>query len=342
MTRVTEGLLYNKADQAMNKSRSNMLGDQEKAITGKRINRPSDDPHGAVRAIGIETKINRNEQALKNMEIANSYLSVADSSLGELSNVLSRAKELAVQMSSSSNQSSDAMSAVKAEVEQLFYQVVQIGNARIGDHYIFGGFQTDKAPFDPDGNFKGDQGIIEIEVQPGQRVPLNVSGLRPFLGLDEMPVPVEVETGAGAEKNLERQGSLKTLRAPATENEENAAASQQPASRGVNLFQVFRGFMEGLDTGNASLINQSLDGIDGAFSQVLESRATVGALQNAVLTNQELVDSQQVTNKELRSDVMDADTTEVYSNLARNETLLTATLEANKKLLTPSLLDFLK
>jgi flagellar hook-associated protein 3 FlgL len=347
MARVTEGLLFAKADRSMHKTRTKMLENQEMAISGKRINKPSDDPQGMVRAIGLKTKIDRNEQALKNMEIANSYLSVTDSSLAELTNVLSRAKELAIQMSSSSNRSPDAMRAVQSEADELFYQALQIANTRVGEHYIFAGYQNERPPFDEQGNFYGDGGSIEIEVQPGQRVAMNVTGLRPFLGLDEIPKNVQ---GLDGELSPQQQQPL-SMRDPASvvaesqqvDPEENPEAYAEIQSKvGVNIFQSLRVFSEGLKSGNPKLINDTLESIDKAFSQVLETRATVGALQNAVITNTDLVDSQQVTNQELKSNLVDADTTQVYSDLARNETLLNSTLESNKKLLTPSLLDFLK
>ncbi|MEO5666540.1 MAG: flagellar hook-associated protein FlgL [Bdellovibrionota bacterium] len=354
MARVTDGLLYNKADRAMNRTRTKMMENQEQAVTGRRINKPSDNPQGMVRAIGLKTKIDRNEQSMKNMEIANSYLGVTDSSLAELSNVLSRAKELAVQMSNSSNQSPDAMRAVQSEADELFYQALQIGNTRVGEHYIFAGYQTERPPFDENGNYYGDLGQIQIEVQPGQKVPLNVTGLKPFMGLDEIPKRIAVE---GEEEGDESQAAVPAKlqpvlsRDPASliaesrqidpkENPEAFAQIQQ--SVGVNIFQSLKTFSQGLKEGRPELIHQTLDNIDKAFSQVLETRATVGALQNAVVTNTDLVDAQQVTNQLLKSNVVDADTTQVYSDLARNEALLNSTLQANKKLLTPSLLDFLK
>lgn len=350
MARVTDGMLYNKADKAMHRTRNTMIDNQEQAISGKRINRPSDDPQGMVRAIGLKTKIDRNEQAMKNMELANSYLSVTDSSLAELSNVLSRAKELAIQMSSSSNQSPDAMKAVESEARELFYQALQIGNTRVGEHYIFAGYQTDRPPFDESGSFYGDTGRIEIEVQPGQRVALNVTGLKPFMGLDEIPskndnIETEEEGFSPSARPAlaAREPAAIIAESRNVDPKENPEAFAEIQSKaGVNIFQSLIKFADGLRDGNTTQINQTLDNIDKAFSQVLETRATVGALQNAVLTNTDLVDAQQVTNQLLKSNVVDADTTQVYSDMARNETLLNATLESSKKLLTPSLLDFLK
>jgi flagellar hook-associated protein 3 FlgL len=350
MARVTDGMLYNKADRAMSRTRNAMIENQEQAISGKRISRPSDDPQGMVRAIGLKSKIDRNEQALKNMELANSYLSVTDSSLAELSIVLSRAKELAIQLSSSSNQSPDALKAVEAEARELFYQALQIGNTRVGEHYIFAGYQTDRPPFDEAGSFHGDMGQIEVEVQPGQRVALNVTGLKPFMGLDEIPIKNEdldtEEEGLSPSKRpalAAREPAAMIAESRNIDPKENPEAFAEIQSKaGVNIFQSLTKFADALRDGNTNQINQTLDNMDKAFSQVLETRATVGALQNAVLTNTDLIDAQQVTNQQLKSSVVDADTTQVYSDMARNETLLNATLESSKKLLTPSLLDFLK
>ena len=173
---------------------------------------------------------------------------------------------------------------------------------------------------------------------------MNVTGLTPFMGLDEMP-----KNSDGLDQLVE--GGL-VAREPASvlaqnrnidplENPEAYEALRE--SSGVNVFEVFKGFLSGLEgRGNSTQINGAIEGIDRAFSQVLATRANVGALQNAVENNQGLIDSQQVTNTVLKSNIVDADTTQVYSDLAINENTLNATLEANKKLLTPSLLDFLK
>ncbi|NCN40159.1 flagellar hook-associated protein 3 [bacterium] len=345
MARVTEGLLYEKADRAMHRTRNTLLKNQEQAISGKRINRPSDDPQGMIRSIGLKHKVNRNEQALKNMELANSYLSVTDSSLGEMTSVLSRAKELAIQMSSGTNQAPEAMQAVKSEVDELFFQAVQLANARIGEHYVFAGYQTDHPPFDVDGNYYGDTGAIEIEVQPGQRVQFNMPGLAPFLGVEEIPNKnreLGSDRGPTVGPEFRDPASIVAHNQGVDPGENPEAFASIQSNTGVNVFAVLKTFSEGLATGRTDLINESLESLDQAMSQVSASRATIGALQNSVISNRDLVESQQVTNKTLLSNVEDADLEQVYSELARNESLLSATLDSNKKLLTPSLLDFLR
>ena len=142
MSRITDNLLNNKADRAVLRARQRMAENQEQGISGKRVNKPSDDPQSTVRVLGLRNQEARNEQIQKNMELATSFLTITDNALEELGGVLVRAKELAIQMSSSTNQSPDAQAAVASEVEQLFMQAVQLGNARVGERYVFDGAQV--------------------------------------------------------------------------------------------------------------------------------------------------------------------------------------------------------
>lgn len=348
MARITDGLLNAKADRAINRSRQKLIDNQEQGITGKRINKPSDDPQATVRLMGLKVQESRNEQILKNMEMATSFLSTTDGALQELSSVLVRAKELAVQMASASNSSEDAQLAVAAEIEQIFMQAVQLGNARVGERYLFGGYNSDRPPFDTDGNFFGDDGIIELEVQPGQNLVVNMSGVEPFFGIKEVP----------AQYNEKRQNgdvtapAISSMRSPASVVAENqgvdlqddpeAYAQIQAQTKGVNVFSVLSGFADGLRKGDMVQIQSVLEQLDTAHSQVLAARTAIGARQNGVLLNVNLLDSQNVNSRTLISNVEDADSVQTFSELARNETMLQSTLQANKKLLTPSLLEFLK
>ena len=54
------------------------------------------------------------------------------------------------------------------------------------------------------------------------------------------------------------------------------------------------------------------------------------------------LEANRVNLAEVKSAAEDADTLQVYSDLAKNENVLKASLEVNRKLLQPSLLDFLK
>lgn len=348
-SRVPDALMYNRATSSMNRSRSNLISNQEKALSGKSINRPSDGPTQTMQALRIGHQMDRDQVINTNLETANTFLNFTDATLGELTEVLSRAKELSIQMSNSTNQNEGSLDAVGKEVEQLYTRLVQIGNTRVGDRYLFGGFQTDHPPFDMEGNYFGDSGTLEIEMDRGQRIAINVAGTSPFFGLKDIPA------GGDQIRQDPSKGSVPTIggqmRDPASieaqqlgidakENPEGFAAIVDKA--GVNLFDVFKNFSEGLKTNDIQALHRSIEGLDKGFKQVLGARAIVGARQNLLKLSQNTLEASQGSNAELKSRVEDADTLEVYSDMAKNENALKASLEMNKKILTPSLMDFLK
>lgn len=348
-SRVPDSLLYTKGQDALNRARSTMIKNQEQAMTGKRVNRPSDDPDAAIRALQVRANIERDDTVSQNLEVANSFLSITDSSLAELTEVLSRAKELAIQMSSSTNATDDAREAVSKEAEQLFMRVLQIGNTRLGDRYIFSGFQTDRAPFDLDGNYFGDTGDFLIEMDRQQKLKVNVPGVLPFFGIDEITAESEEMRMDPSQNSVPSIAS--NVRNPASvlaanrqvdpeDNPEEYAVLQ--AKAGVNLFSAFKDFSQALSVGNQEDIHKSIDRFEHGFKQVLSARATVGARMNVLQLSLQSLDAAKGTNAELKSRAEDADTLQVYSDLAKNETMLQSTLDINKKLLTPTLLDYLK
>jgi hypothetical protein len=69
---------------------------QSQLATGKRILKPSDDPAGARRAIGLQQAMRAREQDLKNISDGLGWLNSADSQLQAASDRLSRIRALTV------------------------------------------------------------------------------------------------------------------------------------------------------------------------------------------------------------------------------------------------------
>lgn len=339
-TRVTDALMADKSQTAINRARRTMVENQEKAVSGKRITKPSDDPTGTVRTLELKQDGERSETVLNNMTVAKTMMDVTDSVLGELSDTLVRSKELAIQAASYTNQSPDALNAVKQEVEQLYLRAVQIGNTRLGDRYIFSGYQTDRAPFDSSGNYYGDDGVYEMEMDKGQKVPVNVPGSQVFMGamalspdakkvrqdsgMDSSPTPIEDPSRSLAQEDFDKAPPRETL------------------PSGVNVFSVLKSFGEGLKSGSADQIQASVAALDNAFKQVLSFRSTLGARQNIADMGINGLEASATRNKNSISALEDADAVETFSNLARNENSLEAALKSSEKMISHSLLDFLK
>jgi flagellar hook-associated protein 3 FlgL len=90
--------------------------------------------------------------------------------------VVTRAQEIATQLASGTYSAQDRTNAAN-EVKQLKSELVQLGNSQVAGKYIFGGFVSDKPPFDTtNGAFIGTDDTVNMEVNRGAYVDINVSG----------------------------------------------------------------------------------------------------------------------------------------------------------------------
>jgi flagellar hook-associated protein 3 FlgL len=71
-------------------------------------------------------------------------------------------------------------------------------------------------------------------------------------------------------------------------------------------------------------------------------RAQVGARTAGIDTALANMGKKNLFNAELQSNIEDSDIIQVVSDMAREETVLRASLQASNKLIQPTLLDFLK
>jgi flagellar hook-associated protein 3 FlgL len=122
---------------------------QQRVSSGLRLQRASDDPIDASRAMATRGNIRALQQYRRNIDLASSRLSTEETALDQLGDLLSRAKELAV------SQAGDTASAAtrlttKAEVDQIIAQAVSLGNTKYGEEYVFAAQAGDGAPFAAD------------------------------------------------------------------------------------------------------------------------------------------------------------------------------------------------
>ncbi|MGD8672600.1 MAG: flagellar hook-associated protein FlgL [Thiogranum sp.] len=274
---------------------------QLQLASGKRINRPSDDPTGAAQILGLSESLKVTEQYQKNIEHARSRLELEDAALGSVGDALQRARELAVQGLNDTNGAQDR-AAIAQEIRQLTDEVLGLANRKDGaGEFLFAGFQGQNAPFSHDGSgnfsYAGDQGQRQLQVGPARQVADGDSGLDVF-----MKVPA---AGGGFED------VFSTLYKLATDLEANAP--------------------------NAG----SLDQIDAAMDHLLSFRATAGARLNAIdsqaTINGALLEQLNAT----RSNIEDLDYAEAASRLSQQSVTLQAAQQAFVKVQNLSLFNFL-
>ena len=359
--RIADKMQFNQVQQNTTKNRSEMYDLQNQAATQKRINKPSDDPLASTRVLGARTEERGNTQFIKNINNAKSFLEFTDQSLSELGDIMIRAKELAVGQASDAGASEETRQVTGLEVNQILSQAIQIGNRKLGDRFIFGGYQTQSTPFDRSGNYAGDDGDMKIQTHKDAFITMNLPGSKVFLGKGfsgdgllrprvDSPKTVDdlnellTDEKKNKELNKKIEDDYIQMRAPAAVGKAGQIGTKDPITErsGVNIFQVLSGLEISLRTNDKAGIQSALDTLDQAISQVVLSRSEVGSRIMAVNNSTESLQKAVVDNKILASQLEDADVYQVVSDINRTDSALKATLEVSPKLIQTSLLDFLR
>ncbi|KHD89695.1 MAG: FgL, flagellar protein [Bdellovibrio sp. ArHS] len=359
--RIADKMAFNQVNQNLTKNRSDMADLQNQAATQKRINKPSDDPLASARVLAARTEERGNSQFIKNINNARSFLEFSDQSLGELSEILVRAKELAISQSNDASGNEETRLVTASEIEQIYNQAVQIGNRKLGERYVFGGYKTQTMPFNQAGEYFGDDGDMKIQTHKDSFVAMNIPGSKVFLGRGlgadgivraryEAPTSVEQlkqfqrEEKEREELNRQVDENYVETRGPASERRSTRYDKQDPVTGGggTNIFSTIKDLEISLRTNDKQGVQSALDTLDQAISQVVLSRSEVGSRIMAVNNTMDSLQKAVVDNKVAASQLEDADAFQVISDINKTDSTLKATLETSGKLIQPSLLDFLR
>lgn len=141
--RITNTMITNNTMRNVNKSKTNLYTTEQQMATQKKINRPSDDPIIAIRALSLRSSISEIDQYLnKNVPDVASWYALSETSLDNMNGILSSLNTYCVQ-GSTDTFTVDNREAIIQSIEQLKAALYAEGNADISGRYIFTGYRTD-------------------------------------------------------------------------------------------------------------------------------------------------------------------------------------------------------
>ena len=115
-----------RASNASNSANKMLSTAMERLSTGKRINSAKDDAAGMAIATSMTSSVRGMNQGIRNANDGISLAQTAEGALGEVTNMLQRVRELAVQSSSGTYQDATDRVYMQAEVDQLTAQIDQV------------------------------------------------------------------------------------------------------------------------------------------------------------------------------------------------------------------------
>lgn len=337
MTRVSENSSIHAINHSVGKSKSKVEDLQIRGSTMKRIAKPSDDPIGNVDLLQIRSQNIDAQQYLRNVSFAQTNLSFTENVLEEMTDILTKAKELAIGQASDIY-NPEVRQSVAKEIHQLRMQALSLANKRNGNRYIFAGQKLLTKPFDNEGKYLGDKNKIHIEINKDVFIPINVTGAELFFDKEARP---------SSKLTLpDDPAKLPTQQIDDPVSLNRSPASVAPATEVNNvrssIFDELASLENALLTNNPDIVQNLLEQLDRSIDRVIAHRTNVGALANNINNAENNIEKQKLLNEEYKTKVEDADVAELMSNLQKEQAVLKATYQASGTLMNQKLMDFLR
>ena len=275
---------------------------QEKLSSGKQINRPSDDPSGTRKVLGLKSEEFQVQQFLDNTETAKEQINFTSNTLESIQDVFSKIKELTIQASNDTLGQSERKT-IAGELDELMESVLQFANIDNDGRYIFSGTKTHTQAFtatrDSSGtissvSYSGNNEEIKFQIGPSTFIQVNLPGGKLF-------------------QDNKVFSTLISLR-------DNLKAGTFDSS----AFSSLR-----------SDLNTATDALSTEITKY-------GAKANRLELTANSLDNSQAALKELISYTEDADMTSLILDLQNQENVLQSSLQTGAKIIQPTLLDFLR
>jgi flagellar hook-associated protein 3 FlgL len=276
--------------------------------SGKQITRPSDDPYSTARAMSLRADLAGIQQHQRNVQEAQSWMSVTDTTLSSITDLAQRARELVVQ-GATDTLPQNSRNAIADQIDQLVAGMKQEANATYDGRYVLGGSRTNTRPYDatlqssasgvaPNDTYQGDQASQLREIGPGVTLAVNVHG-------DEI-----LGGTAGASGNL---------------------------------LGVMRDIAAHLRAGDTQALgNADLKGISDQIDNILSVQARIGAGMNRLETASSRLAQIQESSTSMLSNTEDADMAQVLTQYSTQQAVYQSALQAGARIVQTSLLDFLR
>ena len=302
--RITLSMLTSRIRANLENSASGMLEAQERVVSGKRIQRPSDDVAGVGRAMSLRATLASVDQYDRNSNILESHLFVTSDALTSITSKLQDVRNLVLRAASEAV-TAEARAGIVTQLDQISDELAAVANKQHLGRYIFSGSASDTKPLlatggDPPYSYQGNGDSFSIQVAPGTFLAANVTGDAVF-------------------------------------NLGGAAVPGEP-----DVFATINALKQKVLAGDVAGMSAELTHIDANLLNVTTIRSQIGGRLNRLESaNDALLDSK-VQLQDLLSKTEDADFAESVIDLRTRENVYQAALETASRVMQISLGDFLK
>jgi flagellar hook-associated protein 3 FlgL len=303
---------------------------QLQAATGKRLNRPSDDPTAISPVLSARTQIQTSDRYIETIDSGLDRIDNMDGTFAHIENVLQRVREIAIAGVDGALSPQD-MVTYGDEVAQLKDELLDAANAQVDGKFLFAGYETKTKPFvanpaynpltynpaiyDPATNpppvlYQGDAGQLEMEIAPNELVRVGVDGGSFFLGLQD--------------------------------TNSDGIYDNSDSITGSDLFHQLSLLEADLKANNPASVSTRIASLDPAIEQARTQRSLLGNIGARLETARGHMEDIQIDMQEMRSRYEDADILDTITKLKQQQQAFEGALNVTGQVSQLSILNFLR
>ena len=185
MTRISSIEQFQQGIDNILRQQARLNQTQLELSTGKKVNKPSDDPSAATQLLKLSALKSNTAQYDRTIDAARNQLELQESVLSNVGNVLQRVRELVIQ-ANNATQSDQSRAAIADELYNRIDELLQYANTKDPDgEYIFSGFNARTPSYVKSGagyTYQGDQGQRFLQISEDTQIAVRNNGEEIFSG----------------------------------------------------------------------------------------------------------------------------------------------------------------
>ena len=109
-----------------------------------------------------------------------------------------------------------------------------------------------------------------------------------------------------------------------------------------SIFRDLEKLENALLSNSPEIIQGTLTDLDKHFNRLVEIRSKIGSVSNSIENAEEDIEKTKLVNNEYKSRIEDADVAKLFTDLSRQQNVMSATYKTSAQLMNRSLLDFIR
>lgn len=176
--RITNKMMNSRVLANLSSAAERYMKLQTESSSGRRINKPSDDPLGITKDLNFRSRLSDISQFQTNLSHAQSWLAFSDLALNSIGEFITEAKDLATQLGNDTYDE-NARIAGATQARELFNSIIDSANSQYRNKYIFSGSKTNLPPILANAigvAYQGDSKSLNIETDLKSYLQVNAIG----------------------------------------------------------------------------------------------------------------------------------------------------------------------